>query len=910
MANEVDVKFGADTSQLDAGVAKAEAEVSGFAKMVQSLEKTMNGAKNAIGSAFTGAVGQIKQSESAMELAKGAGERVTDSFKEMAGAMAAAFAVEKIIEWTVAMGEAARETVNLSQQLGIATSDLGGLEEVAKLTGISQGQVTKAIQGMDRSLGNAREGSTQLQDSFKAMGVDIWSSASTMDQFMVIAQKFSTIPDGPEKTRMAMQLLGRSGAELIPIFNKGSDAIKQGMQDAKENGDIASESFLAMGLQTHEAFDNMNDAIERSSRALFEAMGPAILAVVQGLTTFVEDMNAASQAGGPLNAIMTTLGFVFQVLGTVVGAAGVVLGDVFAAATIVAIGVIGTLYAGVMALIKAMSGDFAGASKAWSDGMANVGRATQEQIDKVRELNKHYGEFLKNTWTPPPAPAALPGQHTGTAEGQAVLDAQREAQLQKEKERLAKEAAQRAAALKAKQREQEQAFRQMVAGLDEELKAQQDLYKNDFDKWKEIQEARIFIMEETYGAQSRQAAAARRELEKGEREHQAMLQRIELDGAASRRTIAETNANSALELAKGQMAIERDALAQKLALGKISNDAYLNQLRQMDAREAELTQQNEEKIYQLERETVEAKLNLQDLTVEQRAQIHNQLEQMEAAHQAKMRALVQQSVATQARDVDASTNAVVERMNQTLQPLSQGLATAFGDMTLRGKTWQQSMGSMFQNVGQQLITMAVQMAAKWAATQIAMTAASVAGNATRTASDVTAAATSNAVTAESGLFQIIVFAFKAAAGAFSAMAGIPYVGPFLAVAAGAAALAAVMGFAGKISSAEGGWERVPYDGAMTELHKDEMVLPSHIASPLRAAIGSWAPSETPRNLQQATGMQIANYQTTTTQSGGSEQHLHFSPVLQNYNQSLNKQLRTQSSSMKRWYANQKRNGTL
>jgi hypothetical protein len=36
-----------------------------------------------------------------------------------------------------------------------------------------------------------------------------------------------------------------------------------------------------------------------------------------------------------------------------------------------------------------------------------------------------------------------------------------------------------------------------------------------------------------------------------------------------------------------------------------------------------------------------------------------------------------------------------------------------------------------------------------------------------------------------------------------------------------------------VASAAGGWERVPFDGAMTELHRDEMVLPKHIADPMR-----------------------------------------------------------------------------
>jgi hypothetical protein len=39
-------------------------------------------------------------------------------------------------------------------------------------------------------------------------------------------------------------------------------------------------------------------------------------------------------------------------------------------------------------------------------------------------------------------------------------------------------------------------------------------------------------------------------------------------------------------------------------------------------------------------------------------------------------------------------------------------------------------------------------------------------------------------------------------------------------------------------TAAGGWYDVPHDGALTELHKSEMVLPAWAAQPLRAMLGS------------------------------------------------------------------------
>lgn len=86
---------------------------------------------------------------------------------------------------------------------------------------------------------------------------------------------------------------------------------------------------------------------------------------------------------------------------------------------------------------------------------------------------------------------------------------------------------------------------------------------------------------------------------------------------------------------------------------------------------------------------------------------------------------------------------------------------------------------------------------------------------------------------ESHASQTLLDAKGAAAGAYNATVGIPFVGPVLAPAAAAVAFTGVMAFA------EGGWDRVPSD-QVAMIHKNEMVLPASIAEPVRqmAAAGA------------------------------------------------------------------------
>ena len=118
--------------------------------------------------------------------------------------------------------------------------------------------------------------------------------------------------------------------------------------------------------------------------------------------------------------------------------------------------------------------------------------------------------------------------------------------------------------------------------------------------------------------------------------------------------------------------------------------------------------------------------------------------------------------------------------------------------------------------------------------QAAQTGAVVAGETTKTMATSTGALTRLAIKAGEAIKSIMMYAWEAMAGAFKAMVSIPYIGPVLAVAAGASALALVGGLAGKIKSARGGYDIPSGVNPVTQLHEEEMVLPKQHANTIRA----------------------------------------------------------------------------
>lgn len=110
-----------------------------------------------------------------------------------------------------------------------------------------------------------------------------------------------------------------------------------------------------------------------------------------------------------------------------------------------------------------------------------------------------------------------------------------------------------------------------------------------------------------------------------------------------------------------------------------------------------------------------------------------------------------------------------------------------------------------------------------AAGEAAKTGATVTGTAARTAAESTAAGTTRAIWSLTNQKQIFADAAKAASGTYSALAGIPVVGPIIAPPAAAAAFVAVEAF-GNLASFDVGTNYVPRD-QIARIHEGEAIIP-------------------------------------------------------------------------------------
>ena len=137
-------------------------------------------------------------------------------------------------------------------------------------------------------------------EALRAAGITAKDADGAMLQ---LADVFSAMPDGIEKTNLATKIFGKSGMDLIPMLNMGS----AGMADASAKSAKYAE---VMGILAPQA-DKFNDTMAELSMASKVAGMAMVSDALPAMTRIAQAMADAAQEGGALKAILVGLGGVF-----------------------------------------------------------------------------------------------------------------------------------------------------------------------------------------------------------------------------------------------------------------------------------------------------------------------------------------------------------------------------------------------------------------------------------------------------------------------------------------------------------------------------------------------------------------------------------------------------------------------
>lgn len=316
------------------------------------------------------------------------------SFSELGEAFVAAFAVEKIAEFFEHMAELGTQTERTAAILGITTEQVGEFNAIALASGGSQEQMTHALERLAMSLQRAKEGTGPAAAAFKALGLNVKEliGLPTEEVLNKIADKFHGLNDGMNKTAIAMALLGRGGAEMIPVLNRGSAGMAELGEIAKRAGTSLAEGIVHVFTQMHETFVEFGLAVKGIGVTLANAFGPAVTAIAGALVDLIEWFNKSIKAGGTFGDLLGILAIAAK------GVATGILSVVFAIEAIVQ-----TADMAMREIRDVITGNLGATSKdfaTWQDSMLTSGAQFMKRLDALWGSSEFGGEKTKKKDAP------------------------------------------------------------------------------------------------------------------------------------------------------------------------------------------------------------------------------------------------------------------------------------------------------------------------------------------------------------------------------------------------------------------------------------------------------------------------------------------------------------------------------
>lgn len=172
--------------------------------------------------------------------------------------------------------DSADQVWNLHQRLGITTEALGELRHVAGLSGTQFDTVAKSVQKLSQNTGEALRGNVALGKVFKELHIDLrnFGALAPEQQFEVLADRLMAVDNEGKRVSYAIDLMGRSGAEMLQVMAEGSDGIREMREEAEALG-------LALDERSTKALADANDAIDRMKSA-GTALGTTLASLAAG----------------------------------------------------------------------------------------------------------------------------------------------------------------------------------------------------------------------------------------------------------------------------------------------------------------------------------------------------------------------------------------------------------------------------------------------------------------------------------------------------------------------------------------------------------------------------------------------------------------------------------------------------
>lgn len=242
--------------------------------IVQLTDKNAQAGLEKIAATSKGTVAELSKLKNEM-FAIGAGAGIAGLGSKLAKeALAWNLSVKKMQSLTGATAEQASTFLSVANYMGVATD----------VSTVAFAKFAKAVSNAQDKMQVASAEGKLATDMFSRLGVSIdqIEGKNTLEVFKIIQDRLRNMKDGAEKTRVEMELFGKTGYQLHGMLNMSADAMKQVEDRARAMGLIIDDEAAKKSAQFNRQLKDMEQTGKRLAIMIGQELLPVVMEYAQG----------------------------------------------------------------------------------------------------------------------------------------------------------------------------------------------------------------------------------------------------------------------------------------------------------------------------------------------------------------------------------------------------------------------------------------------------------------------------------------------------------------------------------------------------------------------------------------------------------------------------------------------------
>ena len=268
---------------------------SAYVQIVPSAEGISSKIKSAMDPAAESA-GQSAGKKSGSSFAKSMGKALATGAAVIGASVT--LAAKKTWDMTTSMAAAGDEIDKMSQKVGLSYGAYQKWNYAMQISGTDMASCSAGLKTLTNTFDDAINGSKGATEKFTRLGLSMedLKGLSREDLFAKVVESLQNVEDETEKAALANDMFGKSGQNLMPMFNLTNEELQALMQEAEDYGMVMGDDAVKASADFQDAMTKLNGTMSGVKNQIVGNLMPGFTELTGGFSDLIAGNEGAEKS--------------------------------------------------------------------------------------------------------------------------------------------------------------------------------------------------------------------------------------------------------------------------------------------------------------------------------------------------------------------------------------------------------------------------------------------------------------------------------------------------------------------------------------------------------------------------------------------------------------------------------------